>query len=56
MILSDAAANLPSIQNDIFKYYQYNQFKRAHFDCTELKYTSQGRVKSFSFEFNGTFE
>ena len=49
-------ADLPNIQNDILKYYQYNQFKRAHFNCTELKYTSAGRVKSFNFEFNGTFE
>lgn len=41
---------------EILKYYQYQQFKRAHFDCTELKNTSQGRVKKFTFEFNGTFE
>lgn len=41
---------------EILKYYQYQQFKRAHFDCTELTYTTQGRVKKFSFKFNGTFE
>ncbi len=41
---------------EILKYYQYQQFKRAHFNCTSLKYTEQGRVKSFDFEFNGTFE
>lgn len=50
-----------NIQNDILKYYQYQQFKRAHFDCKTsdnkagLEYKN-GRVKSFTFIFNGTFE
>ena len=43
-------------QNDILKYYQYMQFKRAHFDSLGLTYTNQGRVKSFEFKFNGKFE
>lgn len=42
--------------NDILKYYQYQQFKRAHFDCKELKFTGDGRIESFSFEFNGKFQ
>jgi len=42
--------------NEILKYYQYLQFKRAHFDCEELEFTNQGRVRSFSFIFNGKFE
>lgn len=42
--------------NDILKYYQYQQFKRAHFNCKNLTYNEQGRVKSFTFEFNGKFE
>lgn len=42
--------------NDILKYYQYQQFKRAHFDCESLKFTKDGRVKSFQFKFNGKFE
>lgn len=46
---------LEVIQKEILQYYQYQQFKRAHFKCTELKY-KDGRVKSFKFEFNGTFE
>ncbi len=41
---------------DILKYYQYVQFKRAHFDCTSMEYTNQGRIKKFTFRFNGTFE
>lgn len=43
-------------ENDILKYYQYQQFKRAHFDCESLKFTKEGRVKSFQFKFNGKFE
>ncbi len=46
---------ITNIQNDILKYYQYQQFKRAHFDCQDLTY-KDGRVKSFKFVFNGTFE
>lgn len=42
--------------NDILKYYQYQQFKRAHFDCEELKFTKEGRVESFLFAFNGKFQ
>lgn len=52
---SDYAGGIQQIQNDILKYYQYVQFKRAHFDCTNLTY-KDGRVKSFTFVFNGTFE
>lgn len=49
--------NIESVNNnDIIKYYQYQQFKRAHFDCEELKFTNEGRVESFSFEFNGKFQ
>ena len=45
------------VDNDeILKYYQYLQFKRAHFNCEELTFTTQGRVKSFKFVFNGKFE
>lgn len=40
----------------IYKYYQYQQFKRAHFDCESLEYTESGRVKRFKFEFNGKFQ
>ena len=49
-------SNLAECQNDILKYYQYMQFKRAHFDSKGLTYTNQGRVKSFEFVFNGKFE
>lgn len=42
--------------NDILKYYQYQQFKRAHFNCETLEFTKDGRVESFKFQFNGKFE
>lgn len=45
-----------NIQKVILTYYQYVQFKRAHFDCKELIFSDEGRVQSFRFEFNGTFE
>ncbi len=41
---------------DILKYYEYQQFKRAHFNSEGVNYTSDGRVKSFKFTFNGKFE
>lgn len=46
---------LATIRQDILLYYQYQQFKRAHFNCENLTY-KDGRVKSFTFRFNGTFE
>lgn len=51
--------NLESVSinnNDILKYYQYQQFKRAHFDCDELRFTKEGRVEKFIFTFNGKFQ
>lgn len=48
--------SIQNIQDEILQYYQYQQFKRAHFNCEELLYTKQGRVKSFKFKFNDTFE
>lgn len=43
-------------ENDILKYYQYQQFKRAHFNCESLEFTNDGRVENFRFEFNGKFQ
>lgn len=35
-------------------YYEFTQFKRGYFDCTEMKTDDNtGRITSFSFEFNG---
>lgn len=42
--------------NEILQYYQYQQFKRAHFDCKLLTYTDSGRVQKFIFEYNGKIE
>lgn len=51
----ESHGGITQVQEDILIYYQYLQFKRAHFDCKDLTYEN-GRVKSFTFEFNGTFE
>lgn len=42
--------------DEMLKYYQYGQLKKAHFNCEELNYTENGRVRSFVFSFNGTFK
>jgi len=44
------------IESDILKYYQYQQFKRAHFSCEKLSYNGNGRVESLEFKFTGKFE
>lgn len=53
------------IREEIYKYYEYVQFKRAHFDCTSLDgkgnsgvtYDSgTGRITEMNFVFNGTIE
>lgn len=54
--ISDWSSIAPGsqIRTDIYTYYEYVQFKRAYFDCTETKYSSQtGRVISMKFKFNG---
>lgn len=44
----------------ICDYYEYIQFKRAHFDCSksdQVVYNQNtGRITSMTFEFNGKFE
>ena len=45
-----------TIQEDVYKYYEYIQFKRAHFDCTDIEYDGNtGRVTRMVFNFNGRF-
>ena len=43
-------------RDEMLEYYQYGQLKKAHFNCEELNYTENGRVRSFVFSFNGTFK
>lgn len=41
-------------RNDVYTYYEYIQFKRTHFDCTNAKYNSNtGRIVEMTFESNG---
>ena len=45
-----------TIRNDVYKYYEYIQFKRAHFDCEKVEYNNQtGRITKMEFKFNGKF-
>ena len=44
------------IKDSIRKYYEYVQFKRALFNCTEMRYDeATGRICEMSFVFNGNF-
>lgn len=44
------------IREDVYAYYEYVQFKRAYFDCTNTEYdNSTGRVTKMDFEFTGKF-
>lgn len=45
--------DIDELKKDMSQYYQYGQLKKAFFNCTELTYTENGRVKSFKFIFNG---
>lgn len=44
------------IRNDVYKYYEYVQFKRARFNCTKTDYNKNtGRIIELDFEFTGKF-
>lgn len=45
-----------AVDNDILKYYQYQQFKRARFNCKIVQYTETKRVQKFEVEFINKFE
>lgn len=43
-----------TIRNDVYTYYEYIQFKRLHFDCTEVKYNDKtGRIVEMIFTSTG---
>ena len=45
-----------SIKRNIYTYYEYVQFKRAHFKCTNVAYNQQtGRISRMDFKFTGEF-
>lgn len=44
------------IRQDVYMYYEYIQFKRAHFDCEKVEYNNEtGRITKMTFKFNGKF-
>lgn len=45
-----------TIREDVYTYYEYIQFKRAYFNCTDIEYNKNtGRIVKMVFEFNGEF-
>ena len=45
-----------TIRSDVYKYYEYIQFKRAYFNCDKVEYNqSTGRITRMEFSFNGKF-
>ena len=51
---SKSPSKKTTIKEDVYTYYEYIQFKRAHFDCTDIEYDGEtGRVIGMKFEFNG---
>lgn len=46
---------IKNYEEDIYKYYEYLQFKRAHFKCIDTGY-DKGRIISMKFEFTGDIE
>lgn len=54
--LNESADTNGSIKNNIYKYYEYVQFKRARFDCKNVTYDNNtGRITKMEFEFTGEF-
>lgn len=48
--------NNADIRNTIHSYYEYTQFKRAYFNCTNIVYNNtSGRVIQMDFKFTGRF-
>ena len=44
-------------REEIYKYYEFIQFKRANFDCTSCEYDKNtGRIIKMEFVFNGKFQ
>ena len=42
-------------KDNVNVYYEYIQFTRAHFDCTNVEYnTNTGRISYMEFKLNGT--
>ncbi len=42
-----------TIYNDVCTYYEYVQFKRAYFDCTDVRYNNNtGRIIEMQFKYN----
>ncbi len=57
--IADNLSNLDDIKEEIYKYQEYVNFKKLHFDCVDgsAKYNkTTGRIIEMKFEFNGKME
>ena len=52
----DRYGGIDQIKLDTAKYYQYTQFKRTYFDCTNVTYNNQtGRIVKMEFKWENRF-
>ena len=57
--IADNLSNLDDIKEEIYKYQEYVNFKKLHFDCVDgsVKYNkTTGRIIEMKFRFNGKME
>lgn len=48
---------ITDLKTDVYTYYEYTQFKKAYFKCTNLVYdTTTGKVTNLNFAFTGKIE
>lgn len=56
-ITGETATSIDDYASDVKSYYEFIQFKRAHFNCVKTEYNKHtGRIVKMEFEFKGKFE
>lgn len=57
LAIETAYKKMVEYKEDVYTYYEYIQFKRARFKCTNTEYNkTTGRINYMKFEFTGKFE
>ena len=55
--INSSLGKINELKDNVYKYYEYVQFKRARFDCSDVEYDDKtGRIISMTFVFTGKFE
>ena len=53
----DLYNDIQDLQQYVYTYYEYVQFKRGKFECTNVKYDEKsGRIIKMDFKFTGKFQ